>query len=112
MSDSESDQAGVPLVERLSASASPERSTSAKRKRGDHDVKAETKRAAKRRKAKRPKDVEDEALDLEQGVNHAISHMDSRLLADHIAQRTKRFQAEMSLVELEDSYVPGMTTNG
>ena len=28
--------------------------------------------------------------------------MDSQLLADHVAQRTKRFQTELSLVELDD----------
>jgi protein CMS1 len=56
---------------------------------------------------KKPKDLDDEALDVDLGVNHAIAHMDSRLMADHIAQRTKRFRPELSLVEVEDVHVPG-----
>ena len=32
--------------------------------------------------------------------------MDSRLMADHIAQRTKRFQPDLSMVEAEDIHVP------
>jgi protein CMS1 len=111
MSDSDSDQAGVPLIEGLH-SASPEPSkSSAKRKRAaDEDAdgqqpeaKTESKRSKKKRKkTKAPKDVDDEALDTELGVNHAIAHMDPSLMADHIAQRTKRFQPDLSLVEAED----------
>lgn len=105
MSDSDVDGGGVPLLEGLSSSASPEPQPSAKRKRED-DAKPESKRAAKRKKTKKPKDVEDEALDLELGVNHAIRHMDSRLMADHVAQRTKRFRPEMSMFEAEDVHIP------
>ncbi|KAK5113141.1 hypothetical protein LTR85_010959 [Meristemomyces frigidus] len=98
---------GVPLFEDVSDSGSAGGAAlpSAKRKRDD-DSKPESKRAAKRKKMKKPKDVDDEALDVELGVNHAIAHMDSRLMADHIAQRTKRFQPDMSMMEVEDSYVP------
>lgn len=101
MSDSE-DQAGVPLIEPLSDSDTPK--TSSKRKRTGDDDSEEAKKAAKkaRRKAKKPADVDDEALDFKLGINHAIAHMDSSLLADHIAQRTKRFQPDLSLVEAED----------
>lgn len=106
MSDSEDHAAGVPLVEPISPSTSPEPQGGAKRKRDE--VPAESKRAAKRRKSKKPKDIADDALDLEAGVNHAIAHMDSQLLADHVAQRTKRFQGDLSLVELDDIRVPGI----
>lgn len=102
MSDSE-DQAGIPLIEGLSESDTPAAPTSNKRKRD-----AEGKKSAKRRKLKKPKDVEDEALDVDLGVNHAIAHMDSRLMTDHIAQRVRRFQPELSLVEVEERYLPGM----
>lgn len=102
MSDSE-DNAGVPLVEPLSDSASPKPQISTKRKRD-----AEGKKSAKRRKLKKPKDVEDDALDAELGVNHAIGKMDDSLMADHIAQRTRRFRSELSLVEAEDIHIPGM----
>lgn len=100
MSDSE-DQAGVPLIENLSDSDAPA-PTSNKRKRD-----AEGKKSAKRRKLKKPRDVDDEALDAELGVNHAIAHMDSRLMADHLAQRVRRFQPELSVVEVEERYIPG-----
>lgn len=105
MSDSEHEGGGVPLLEPLSPSASPEPSSN-KRKR-DADGKEESKRAAKRKKAKKPKDIEDDALDVEKGVNQAIAHMDAQLMADHIAQRTKRFHSDLSLMELEDLHVPG-----
>ncbi len=106
MSISDDDQAGVPLFEGFSDSASTEPLTAGKRKR-EVQSKLDEKKSSKRRKLKKPKDVNDEALDVEAGVNHAIAHMDSRLLADHVAQRTKRFLPELSLVEAEDYYIPG-----
>lgn len=107
MSDSDSEQAGVPLIEDVSDSDTPKTSNAAKRKRDDgNDAPTESKRAAKRKKAKKPKDVQDDALDEEKGVNNAMAHMDSSLMADHIAQRTKRFKPDLSLVEAEDLHVP------
>lgn len=101
MSDSE-DQAGVPLIENLSDSDAPAGPMSNKRKRDGEEGKS-----AKRRKSKKPKDVDDEALDETLGVNHGIAHMDSRLMADHVAQRVRKFQPELSLVEVEERYIPG-----
>lgn len=133
MSDSES-ETGVPLQEPLSPSTTPEAGTSRpanKRKRAaseepalealsDSDAapataatttQTESKRAAKKRKQKnkKPKDVaREEALDVELGVNHALKHMDGQLLADHIAQRVKKFEGEkLSGVEEDDLKVPG-----
>jgi len=105
MSDSDDDRGGAPLFEGLSKSPSPVPPPSSKRKR-DAQPKAEEKESSKRRKLKKPKDVDDSALDAELGVNHAIAHIDSRLLADHVAQRTKRFRPELSLVEADDSCIP------
>lgn len=105
MSRDEDEQAGEPLFEGLSEGESVE-APMGKRKRED-EAKPESKRAAKKRKqTKKPKDVEDEALDTDAGVNHAIAHMDSQLAADHLAQRTKRFQPNLSLVEAEDAHIP------
>lgn len=104
MSGSDDDQSGVPLFEGFSDSSPP--SSSSKKRKQDAPAKEETK-SSKRRKLKKPKDVDDEALDADLGVNHAIGHMDSRLMADHIAQRTKRFRPELSLVEIEEVHVPG-----
>lgn len=105
MSDSEDGQGGIPLIEQLSETPEP----ATKRKRnGDGEAETQSKRAAKRKKTKKPKDIQDEALDTEAGLNHAIAHMEGTLMADHIAQRTKRFQPDLSAVELGDCYVPGM----
>ena len=104
MPDSDDDQTGVPLFEGFSDSTSPP--PSAKRKR-DAESKPDGKKSAKRRRLRKPKDVDDEALDVELGVNHAISYMDRGLLADHMAQRTKKFRPDMSLVEAEEYYIPG-----
>ncbi|KEQ95533.1 hypothetical protein AUEXF2481DRAFT_40100 [Aureobasidium subglaciale EXF-2481] len=116
MSDTEEGGVGIPLLEPFSPSASPEPQTSgSKRKREDVDEDeapatqtkaAKRKKAKNAKKAKQPKDIEEDALDLELGVNHAIAHMDSQLLADHVAQRTKRFHTELSVMELEDMHIP------
>ncbi|KAL8914163.1 MAG: hypothetical protein Q9171_001158 [Xanthocarpia ochracea] len=39
-------------------------------------------------------------------INPDIGMMDNRLLADYVAQRTKRFGEDLSLVELEDMHIP------
>ena len=96
----------------------PRSSTSAtippatKRKRDDDDdhdddrkVMATAKRKAKR--GKKAKTAEDADVDLENGINHALGRMDNRLLADYVAQKTKRFESNLSLVELEDKHIPG-----
>lgn len=62
---------------------------------------------AKRRKARPGIPDQDLDLDLERGLNLAIGKMDRGLLADYIAQRTKRFRSELSAVELEDLHIPG-----
>lgn len=41
------------------------------------------------------------------GINESIRMMDGALLADHFAQRTKKFNKEMTPVELNDLHVPG-----
>ena len=105
MSDSDSEAAGVPLLE--SPSSTPEEPSTQKRKRAtESDAQSTSKRAAKRKKTKAPKDIVDDALDEELGVNHALAHMNSQLLADHLLQRTKRFHDDLSLVELEDLALP------
>lgn len=104
MSDSE-DQVGVPLLDDASSSASPPPDAAGKRKRED-DAPTLSKRALKRQKMKKPKDTGDATLDMERGINPAIGYMDSKLMADHIAQRTKRFRPDVSLVEAEDLHIP------
>ena len=91
------------------ASTGDQSSQITKRKRSTNDnSESAPLRPAKRKKVKKAKRVEDENLDLEHGLNLAIGKLDSRLQADYLAQRTKHFSSELSLVELEDRHVPGI----
>jgi len=93
----------------MSESPSPEQEQNSKRKRDAQDDDAGStpaKKSKKKRKAKKPKDIEEDDLDETLGINRAYSHMDPRLIADTIASRTKRFQPNMSFVELEDLHIP------
>ena len=71
----------------------------------------QSKRAIKKRRSKVSKahELEDESLDTEQGLNTALGKLDGRLLADYVAQRTKRFAPDLSMLEMEDQYLPGMS---
>ena len=99
-----------PLLERMSASPQPEttRESSKKRKRGE--VEQGAKKAAKKAKSKKSKAIEEDELDLEAGINKAFSHMDSQLLADYVAQRTRKHESDLSTIELEDKYLPGKSS--
>ncbi len=46
-------------------------------------------------------------FDLLAGINKSFAHMDSRLLADYVAQRTRKLESDLSSVELEDRYISG-----
>ena len=46
-------------------------------------------------------------LNLSMGINKSFAHMDSQLLADYVAQRTRKFESDLSSVELEDKYISG-----
>lgn len=64
-----------------------------------------------KRKAKRLKTQESAPLDSSnrrENLNPAIAGLSSQLLADHVAQKTKSFAPELSAVELQDKYIPGM----
>jgi len=101
-----------PLLERLSATPEPKPSSkntpkdSKKRKR-EADL-PEAKKTAKKPKNKKTKEVENDELDLELCINRTFSHMDNRLLADYIAQRTRRYESDLSSIELEDRFLPGV----
>lgn len=107
MSDEESGN-GVPLIEPLYRSVSPSDKNSGKRKRDDENDGKKAKKKKKTFKKKVPKDINDDDLDEKLGLNLAIGRMDGQLLVDHVAQRTKRFEPDLSTVEMEDRYLPGM----
>ena len=95
--------------------AKPESSPrTAKRKQNngmDYDLEAVAINSGKRKKAKTSKvhrSNEDENLNLVQGLNLTIAKLDSRLLADYVAKRTKCFSPNLSLVELEEMYISGI----
>jgi protein CMS1 len=109
MSDSEA-EGGVPLIE-------PEFDTvpaSNKRKRGEEpedskESKKATKKAKRKEKKKlRVKDIDEDDLDQKLGVNHAFERMDSQLLADYVNARTRLYGKDLSTVELEEMFLPGM----
>lgn len=99
------DNLDEPLLERLSASPEPkstkEQLSSKKRKRSSKTEKTP------KNISKKHKSEDNEELDLEAGLNLVFSHMDAQLLADHVAQKTRRFENELSSVELEDKYISG-----
>jgi protein CMS1 len=99
-----------PLLERLSATPEPDSKsvgpTSKKRKRGV--VEQAAKKAAKKTKSKKGTIDEDE-LDVDVGIKRAFSHMDNQLLADYIAQRTRKYESDLSSIELEDKHIPGIS---
>ena len=68
-----------------------------------------SKRVIKKRRSEKtdPSAAEVGILDLEQGINSAIGKMDSQLIADWVAQRIRRSAPDLSVVELEDQYLPG-----
>jgi len=97
-----------PLIERLSASPESDlphskQKSSKKRKR----VPEKSEKQEKKAKRKKAKATEDEELDIDAGINTAFSHMNNQLLADYIAQRTRKYESDLSSVELEDKYIPG-----
>ncbi len=98
------DESQEPLLEWLSPTPEPDSTpNSKKRKRGV--VEQGAKKAAKKTKSK--KTTDDDGLDVDAGINNAFSHMDNQLLADYIAQRTKKYESDLSSIELEDKYIPG-----
>lgn len=89
----------------IPSQVSPVSKTSKKRK---HEGQAGSKAPLKKKKSRKTQQDDDVDLDLEKGVNMAIGRFDSHLLADYVAQRTKRFQPDLSLVELEDRHISGL----
>lgn len=106
------------LSPRSSASPAPANGNERKRKiKDDEDAvekdttesKASSKRL-KRQKFKEKKNAKAAAnpdIDAVTGLNTAIGRMNASHLADYIVKQTKKFQPELSVVELEDRRVPG-----
>ncbi|KIW03904.1 uncharacterized protein PV09_04747 [Verruconis gallopava] len=95
MSDSDN-EGGVPLIE-------PQFSGAKKRKRNND---SEARKEKKRRRNKKPNDIHEDDLDEELGVNLAIGRMDGDLMVNYVARRTKKFEPDLSPVELDELYLP------
>lgn len=102
-----------PLLGRLSISPEPEpalnSTMSSKRKRGAgiEQVAKNAAKKTKKTKTKKVYTVDEGELDVAAGINNAFLHMDNQLLADYVAQRTRKYESDLSSVELEDKYIPG-----
>jgi protein CMS1 len=68
-------------------------------------TKAEKRRKARAKRAKRQGGGNDHDEIL--GLNLGLGRMDSQMLVDYVAQRTKQFEPDLSPVELEDRYLSG-----
>lgn len=75
-----------------------------KRKRTEDSKNASKTSKPKTKKAKLA--AEDEDLDLSNSLNLSISKMDSQLLSDYTAQKTRKFESDLSAIELADKYIP------
>lgn len=95
MSDSDTG-CGVPLID-------PAFAGQKKRKRDD----AATRNAKKSRRNKKPNDIRDDDLDEELGLNLALGRMEAQILVDYVARRTKKFEPDLSTMELDELYLPG-----
>jgi protein CMS1 len=109
MSDSDS-EGGVPLIEAEFdlASAGTKRKREAEPETSKDDKKAAKKAKRKEKKKQKAKEIDENDLDQELGVNHSFERMDGQLLADYINARTRLYGKDLSSVELEDKFIPGM----
>ncbi|KAI9798533.1 MAG: hypothetical protein M1825_005314 [Sarcosagium campestre] len=88
-------------------------SSSKKRKASnDHDHTKDAPERRKKAKSKKTKSSNDDHLDLDAGLNTAFAAMNPPLVADFLAQKTRRFEPDLSAPEQEDRRIPGMTQEG
>ena len=72
--------------------------------------KREADKAKKAKKRKVTENNDETHLIFEEGkggINTAIAKFNPQLIADYVGQKVKRFEKELSEVELEDRYIPG-----
>ncbi|KAH6619938.1 U3-containing 90S pre-ribosomal complex subunit-domain containing protein [Boeremia exigua] len=110
MSDSES-EGGVPLIEaEFDPTANSKKRKAEAEVEGGIDSKKEKKKAKrKQKKQARAKNIDEDDLDQELGVNHAFERMDGQLVADYVNARTRLYGKDLSSVELEDKFIPART---
>jgi protein CMS1 len=80
---------------------------SKKRKRGVDGEKKNANGLKKPKFKQKTTEEEEDGLDLSLRINKAFAHMDNHLLADYVANLTRKFESDLSSVELDDRYIPG-----
>lgn len=65
------------------------------------------KQKPKQRPKQKPEEVVVKEREGKDGIDESISKMDGRLLADHVMQKAKRHNKDLTAVELNDLSVPG-----
>ena len=113
MSEHEKHKAGVGPAGPVRNHSQPLLSPSKKRKHASGgDAPSDAQKALKKQKRKEKKSLkqlaERDDLDDAHSVNKSIGQMDGQMLADRIAQKSKRFEPDLSLVELEDRRLSGI----
>lgn len=93
-------------IDRSSASPAPRKRTR-ELQEDDEPIATQAKKPKRRKTSKKAKDGTFEDVDIEKGLNNAVGRMDSQLLADFLAQQTKRHGGDLSTIELQDMYLPG-----
>lgn len=68
-------------------------------------------KAPKKKRQKKGKALEDPDIDFERRLNSALGRLDGHLLADYLSQKTKQFNANLSVLELEDKRIPGIRSS-
>ncbi|KAA8576042.1 hypothetical protein EYC84_006205 [Monilinia fructicola] len=99
------EEVGSPIAK--SGSEKNTKTSSKKRKRGgiqDQEVPKQKVNEPGKRRKHAPFDEED--VDVEAGLNNSISKMNDHLLVDYVARQTRRYESDLSSVELEDRYLP------
>lgn len=85
---------------RPAAASHASKAKSKKRARGGEDGNGNRSGSQKRRKPAPEREDFDLDFDLEAGLNKKIGLLDNMLLADHLAQKTRRFGSDLKPVEL------------
>lgn len=84
-------------------------SSSLKRRRTSKDENIPRKKPAVSQSSNHERKPKESVVRNESGINEAFTMMDGRLLSDYLAQRTRDFEKHLSVVELEDKYIPGLS---
>jgi U3-containing 90S pre-ribosomal complex subunit len=77
-------------------------------KREENNAVEEVKSEKKTKRKKKRHSISDHIdFDEEHGLNKRIAQMDGHMLVDYIAAKSKRFEPDLTTVELEERYIPG-----